>query len=158
MRHREPRPRKLVRIRAEQCAEVVEKESATHSTAEEALHSSYTAHRTALLAQGQVLSPEALSSSYHHGRAQCAAVELARTALDRAQKRLTVAQDSVSARLEISRHVDGGSTTMASRLAAAAASRADVTITDLPDVESRETTCNHTCDHGKYVDHYRNIT
>ena len=83
-----------------QRADVLHKESATHTKAEEALQAAYTAHRTALVAQGQSLSPEALSSAYHHGRAQTAAVEQARTARDRAQKRLTQAQDSLSARLE----------------------------------------------------------
>ena len=83
-----------------QCAEVLDQESATHAQAEEALQSAYTAHRTVLVSEGQSLSPEALSSAYHHGRLQSAAVEQARTARDRAQKRLTQAQDSLSARLE----------------------------------------------------------
>ena len=82
------------------CTEVLDKESAIHTRAEEALQSAYTAHRAALAVQGQSLSPEALSSAYHHGRAQSEAVEQARTACDRAQKRVTQAQDSVSARLE----------------------------------------------------------
>lgn len=82
------------------CAEVLDKESVTYTKADEALQSAYAAHRTALAAQGQSLSPEALSSSYHHGRARSEALEQARTARDRAQKRVTQAQDSVSARLE----------------------------------------------------------
>ena len=41
-----------------------------------------------------------LSSAYHHGRAQSAALEQARAARDRAQKRLTQAHDSLTARLE----------------------------------------------------------
>jgi hypothetical protein len=82
------------------CAEVLDKESATYTKAEEALQSAYAAHRTALAAQGQSLSPEALTSAYHHGRARSEAVEQARMSRDRAQKRVTQAQDSVSARLE----------------------------------------------------------
>jgi hypothetical protein len=82
------------------CAQVLDKESATHTQAEEALQSAYAAHRSTLVAQGQPLSPEALSSSYHHARTQSEALEQARTARDRAQKRLTQAQDSLSARLE----------------------------------------------------------
>jgi hypothetical protein len=82
------------------CAQVLDKESVTHTQAEEALQSAYAAHRSALVAEGQSLSPEALSSSYHHARAQSEALEQARTARDRAQKRLTQAQDSLSTRLE----------------------------------------------------------
>ena len=83
-----------------QCAEVLDKERANHKKAEEALQSAYTAHRTALVTQGQSLSPEALSSSFHHGRAQSEALEQARAVRDRAQKRLTQAQDGLSERLE----------------------------------------------------------
>jgi flagellar biosynthesis chaperone FliJ len=82
------------------CAQVLDKESATHTLAEEALQSAYAAHRSALVAPGQSLSPEALSSSYHHARNQSEALEQARTARDRAQKRFSQAQDSLSARLE----------------------------------------------------------
>lgn len=83
-----------------QCAQVLDKESATHTRVEQELQSAYAAHRTTLAAQGQLLSPQALSSAYHHGRAQCAAVEQARTSRERAEKRVTQAQDGVSARLE----------------------------------------------------------
>jgi len=83
-----------------QCAELLDKESATHTKAEEALQSAYIAHRMALAADGQALSPEALVSSYHHGRAQSAALEQARAARDRAQRRLAQAKDNLSARLE----------------------------------------------------------
>lgn len=82
------------------CAEVLDQESATCTKADEALQSAYTVHRTALAAQGQSLSPEVLSSAYHHGRAQSAALEQARAARERAQRRVTQAQDGVSARLE----------------------------------------------------------
>jgi flagellar biosynthesis chaperone FliJ len=82
------------------CAQVLDKESAVHTQAEEALQSAYAAHRSALVAEGQLLSPQVLSSSYHHARAQSEALEQARTTRDRAQKRLSQAQDSLSARLE----------------------------------------------------------
>lgn len=83
-----------------QCAEFLAKENASHTKIEEALQSAYTAHRTTLVAEGRALSPETLRLSYYHARAQCDALGQARTARDRAEKRLTQAQDRVSARLE----------------------------------------------------------
>jgi len=83
-----------------QCAVALNEERATHARAEQALESSYTEQRTALTARGRSLSPETLSSAFHYRRAQSETLARVRDQRDRAQKRLTQAQESLTSRLE----------------------------------------------------------
>jgi hypothetical protein len=82
-----------------QCAEVLEKENATHTKLEEALQSTYTVHRT-FANEGRPLSPDVMKLSYYHARAQAAAVAQARITRDRTQLQVRQAQDQLTARLE----------------------------------------------------------
>jgi hypothetical protein len=82
------------------CTEVLEKENTAYAKLDEALQSTYTAHRTTLEDPGRSLSPDAMRLAYYHALAQSTALAQARLARDRTHSRVTQAQDRVAARLE----------------------------------------------------------
>ena len=82
-----------------QCAQALEKESATCAQLEESLESAYSVHR-ARANDGQALSAEAIRLAYYYARNQAVALAEARTSRDGARARTTRAQDQLAARLE----------------------------------------------------------